>query len=716
VIYLYVIYKAISRQNIMESKIRSEAEIFDELKKICSLSGYIHVIAYFCHRDSYISYHDKINTENLLQQTSEKQLIRNEISTLIGLLIKSKITYELPAPKIFQSYIDKTEKLLEELHIAVGAIYDSCNFEINGATLREVIFYEGEAAYDFQYQDLSLKKYQNDNDWFISKKRFSIQAASSIISAIYKVQQSKIVKYFKEIDLSNLNKLTILPAFIVTSAEVSLESGEDILIVQAFLSSFTSSCKMISEANFSSLDDFNPANAYPIIKKNTDEFILLQPYRLVEAWYETPFFWFMEDSNYKEIANKNRGDFTEKFSEERLKLVFGKNRVFTNINIYEKQGKCVGEIDVLVLFGNRAIILQAKSKKLTIQARKGNDNCLKSDFKKAVQDAYNQAYECATYLNNRKYKFYDNQGNELKILPKYKEIYPLCVISDHYPSLNIQVHSFLQYEKTNYIMPPYVIDIFFLDTLSEMLQSPLYFLSFLNRRIKYNTQILAHHELAILSFHLQHNLWITNGNQIVSLLDDICVDLDLAMMVRRTGITDIKIPQNILTFYEGTYFKKLVDEINLRNDSDSIELGFFLLELGSPSVESLNKNIPKLIKATIADGHCHDLTLLGKQVGLTIHCSKECTPDLISILKEHCLQKKYTKKAKKWFGAFISPTGEFIQYITNFDFDWVYSSEIEKKVKKVKIFSELKKKPKLGRNDPCPCGSGKKYKKCHYNI
>ena len=23
--------------------------------------------------------------------------------------------------------------------------------------------------------------------------------------------------------------------------------------------------------------------------------------------------------------------------------------------------------------------------------------------------------------------------------------------------------------------------------------------------------------------------------------------------------------------------------------------------------------------------------------------------------------------------------------------------------------------PKIGRNDPCPCGSGKKYKKCHLN-
>jgi preprotein translocase subunit SecA len=25
----------------------------------------------------------------------------------------------------------------------------------------------------------------------------------------------------------------------------------------------------------------------------------------------------------------------------------------------------------------------------------------------------------------------------------------------------------------------------------------------------------------------------------------------------------------------------------------------------------------------------------------------------------------------------------------------------------------LRAVPKVGRNDPCPCGSGKKYKKCH---
>ena len=31
----------------------------------------------------------------------------------------------------------------------------------------------------------------------------------------------------------------------------------------------------------------------------------------------------------------------------------------------------------------------------------------------------------------------------------------------------------------------------------------------------------------------------------------------------------------------------------------------------------------------------------------------------------------------------------------------------------VKAEQQVKAEPKAGRNDPCPCGSGKKYKKCH---
>jgi uncharacterized protein len=54
--------------------------------------------------------------------------------------------------------------------------------------------------------------------------------------------------------------------------------------------------------------------------------------------------------------------------------------------------------------------------------------------------------------------------------------------------------------------------------------------------------------------------------------------------------------------------------------------------------------------------------------------------------------------------------------------DWLYElpmwDEIFTEEKKKELYLEQKKSgtivkgPKIGRNDPCPCGSGKKYKKC----
>jgi preprotein translocase subunit SecA len=33
-----------------------------------------------------------------------------------------------------------------------------------------------------------------------------------------------------------------------------------------------------------------------------------------------------------------------------------------------------------------------------------------------------------------------------------------------------------------------------------------------------------------------------------------------------------------------------------------------------------------------------------------------------------------------------------------------------------KVQTVLREEPKVGRNDPCPCGSGKKYKYCHGQL
>ncbi len=46
------------------------------------------------------------------------------------------------------------------------------------------------------------------------------------------------------------------------------------------------------------------------------------------------------------------------------------------------------------------------------------------------------------------------------------------------------------------------------------------------------------------------------------------------------------------------------------------------------------------------------------------------------------------------------------------EFDYEDSSDIDDENFESEVMSSLQKKEKIGRNDPCPCGSGKKYKKC----
>jgi hypothetical protein len=77
------------------------------------------------------------------------------------------------------------------------------------------------------------------------------------------------------------------------------------------------------------------------------------------------------------------------------------------------------------------------------------------------------------------------------------------------------------------------MDIFTLDVMTEMLDSPLYFLSYVNRRVGYSDKLMASHEMVILSQHLKRNLWIEKKYKMVLLEDDIGADLDVAMSVRR---------------------------------------------------------------------------------------------------------------------------------------------------------------------------------------
>lgn len=359
---------------------------------------------------------------------------------------------------------------------------------------------------------------------------------------------------------------------------------------------------------------------------------------------------------------------------------------------------------------------------MTLEARRGNDGRIRDDFKKSIQDSCDQAYKCARVLSDTKFTLKDGNSNEITIPIPIKFVYVLCAVSDHYPALSFQAREFLKFEATDRVSPPFVLDVFTLDAMTEMLESPLQLLSYVDRRTGYSEKLMASHELTILSYHLKQNLWLSEEHDMVILEDDISTDLDLAMLARREGIPAKRTPDGILTRFARTTLGRFVKEIEARPDPGTIDLGFMFLTLGEKTVVEVSKCIERLAKRANIDGKNHDVTFgLGEGgTGFTIHCSNDPIEIAVPSLQMHCHARKYTQHAQTWFGVCVRPSDTSLRFGINLDYAWERDEKMDaitKNMEKAGNLSSLFKKSartkrKIGRNEPCSCGSGKKYKRC----
>ena len=75
---------------------------------------------------------------------------------------------------------------------------------------------------------------------------------------------------------------------------------------------------------------------------------------------------------------------------------------------------------------------------------------------------------------------------------------------------------------------------------------------------------------------------------------------------------------------------------------------------------------------------------------------------------------EFKKEAFMLFeGLLIKIKKDLIKFLLNLNI--VVSSEEEEKNSK-ELFVKEKSEKKVGRNEKCPCGSGKKFKHCHGNV
>lgn len=711
---------------------RTEQEIFGDLAALCASPGYAHAIAAICFRDNVVGYKDELKGEDYAQLFSHERLIRTEISTLIGLMARAPIDYTLPPQEKIDEYIQKSDALLKDLHLTMLAPFDADfraalasgqgnPFTAPGA-MREPIFYAGESAYSFQYRDLAPKKYKRDEDWLKRNKGFAIEDAKKVVQAILKLQEQKLLATIRGLKELPPEKWSLLEGFTFSPDEVAAISHQSVELVSKVLSAFA----FPDDGNptFTSLQEFNATNAYPLLRTAEGRYVLFQYMSLTEAIYDTPFYWMGADKAYEQTAMTNRGLFTEDFAAERLESVFGKEHVFRNVDIWGPKGEQLGEIDTLVLFGDRAIAVQAKSKKLTLDARKGNDLQLKADFKDAVQDACDQAIKCSQQLASASAKFTDSAGKEIKSPASLKAIHPVCLVAEHYPALSFQARQLLKHTATGVIKTPLVCDVFFLDAVTEMLGTPLRCLSYFELRAMAGDNIMLSHEHVALGYHLKQNLWLGDYDMI-HLGDDISAGLDIAMAVRRDGVDGERTPPGILTELRDLTIGRMIGEIEKRSDAGAVDLGLELLKVSGTSAHNLSQLIDRIVSRAARDSKEHDATFGFSKAGsgITVHCNDLPDADAAPKLKRHCELRKYDQKATRWFGLIVSPGSGALRLGLVLDYPWVANAEMDKAVAKMPKAlpieallhaSKSLSRPgrKIGRYMRCPCGSMIKYIKC----
>lgn len=237
---------------------------------------------------------------------------------------------------------------------------------------------------------------------------------------------------------------------------------------------------------------------------------------------------------------------------------------------------------------------------------------------------------------------------------------------------------------------------------------------------------MSGHELTVLGYHLKQNLWLDEKYDLFMLEDSFAQDLDTAMMVRRDSQPGDDTPVGILTKMRGTRYEQLIKEIETKADPATLELGFHLLSMDEDSCMNVHRLLESITRKAQLNGTRHDGTLASNTppCGVSFHCNPTPSPEAVTVLEAHCFKRKYQQRAAQWFGVSVNPDGQ-VQFGVTLDFPWEPSDDMDRLTANMKpaarvcdVFPKYNHGDshiKLGRNEPCHCGSGRKYKKCYLN-
>lgn len=216
-----------------------------------------------------------------------------------------------------------------------------------------------------------------------------------------------------------------------------------------------------------------------------------------------------DGSKIRQRYKKLKSDYLEKKTAEYLERIFPKRCMFRNLKYPNSESGSPKEIDILVQYDNKILVIECKSGTLAKSSRRGAKLSLVDDLKRLIEEANEQGASAIEYIRtsrraifvekNGKRKYLEINAKETNFFVVNITFEPLWMIATDLTNL----HPLGLFAKNKY---PWSVNLFDLDMITRCISSPTIFIHYLKNRMDAQEQniFLAPSEMEYLVWYLDH--------------------------------------------------------------------------------------------------------------------------------------------------------------------------------------------------------------------
>lgn len=436
--------------------------------------------------------------------------------------------------------------------------------------------------------------------------------------------------------------------------------------------------------------------------------------------------------NYYKKYLKNCSAILEEMSLNLIRKLLPDAEIFGNLfyTINEKGKQVRFETDGIVTYDNNLIIIEAKANLFSFDARMGYFDRIKKNTRNIIDKAYNQAVRTKKYFFSKNIAEFRKKNGEKIIFQNTKRYENVFLINTTLEKLGPLATRLNSVKMMNFLKGkefPWSVFINDLRIISDLVEMPSTFLLYLKRRINANNHpyFLATDEIDYLQFFLDNGLyleeqeWMENFRIIPHFSNVLINDYYFHLRVSKKNSEKPR-------FKISQHLKRIINKLQESKKYKFSMITTHILGLPKFVQQEIIKGVYKAINLGRKDKSEHSFTYVGLDekwdaIGMIFYIHSSRNEEDTLNAKEYLFLKKYQSRKKVWFLIFIDLifSDDFKVNFEIYDHPWKYDLILEKKIKRMEKQELLKpigyvKRPK--RNDPCHCGSGKKYKKCHGRL